>query len=128
MGGLPVRWAPGRTAARQQHALLVTDLVWIATDQPAGVDLDRIVDASTGEVDSQNLDFSGASLRHAYVVVHFSDGFHGQARLTETGWDVTQVLRIGDAVSPVPEPVPGFMLAAGLGLVTLARRRAGRAA
>jgi hypothetical protein len=93
-----------------------------------GLDLDRIVDASTGEVDSQNLDFSGASLRHAYVVVHFSDGFHGQARLTETGWDVTQVLRIGDAVSPVPEPVPGFMLAAGLGLVTLARRRAGRAA
>lgn len=84
-----------------------------------GLDLDRIIRASTGEVDSQNLDFSGESLRHAYVQVTFSDGHRGQAVLAVQGWDVTQVLRIGEAVSPVPEPGAGLMLVVGLGWVSL---------
>ncbi|MEX8495575.1 PEP-CTERM sorting domain-containing protein [Sphaerotilus sp.] len=93
-----------------------------------GLDLDRIVHASTGEVDSQNLDFSGASLRYASVQVKFSDGYCAQARLAELGWDVTQVLHIGEAVAPVPEPAPGLMLTAGLGVVLFGRRKAGRQA
>ena len=93
-----------------------------------GLDLDRIVHAPTGEVDSQNLDFSGASLRHAYVQVTFSDGYHAQVRLAELGWDVTQVLRIGETIAPVPEPALEMMLAAGLGVVLFGRRKAGRQA
>lgn len=91
-----------------------------------GLDLDRIIHASTGEVDSQNLDFSGASLRQASVQVTFSDGYCAQVRLAELGWDVTQVLHIGEMVTPVPEPAAGLMLAAGLGWVLLGRRKAGR--
>jgi hypothetical protein len=91
-----------------------------------GLDLDRIVHASTGEVDSQNLDFSGASLRQAYVQVTFSDGYHEQVRLAELGWNVTQVLRIGETVAPVPEPAPALMLVAGLGAVLFGRRKPGR--
>lgn len=97
-----------------------------ATWSFGGLDLDRIIDASTGEVDSQNLDFSGASLRQASVQVTFSDGYCAHAHLSELGWDVTQVLHIGEAVAPVPEPTTGLMLAAGLGLVLIGRRKAGQ--
>jgi hypothetical protein len=102
-----------------------------------GLDLDRIVHTATGEVDSQNVDFSGVSLRNAYVEVCFSDGFRGQARLAALAWDKTQVLYIGDAVTPgaasvpvpvpvpVPEPAQGWLLAAGLGWMGLRRRKAG---
>ena len=93
----------------------------------SGLDLDRILQASTGEVDSQNLDFGGESLRHAYVQVTFSDGYRGRASLAALGWDVTQVLCIGEAVTPVPEPAAGLMLAVGLGGVLLGRRRTGAA-
>ncbi|MDZ7855706.1 PEP-CTERM sorting domain-containing protein [Sphaerotilus sp.] len=93
-----------------------------------GLDLDRIVHAATGEVDSQNLDYGGTSLRHAYVEVHFSDGFSGRAWLEQTGWDVGQVLVIGDAVPAVPEPASALMLMAGLGLVAGVRYRTGRTA
>jgi hypothetical protein len=96
-----------------------------ATWHFGGLDLDRILDAATSEVDSQNLDSSGESLRHAFVQVSFSDGYRGRVALAVQGWEVTQVLRIGDAVSPVPEPEAGLMLAAGLGVVVLGRRRTG---
>ena len=91
----------------------------------SGLDLDRIIRASTGEVDSQNLDLGGESLRHAYVQVTFSDGYRGRATLAALGWEVTQVLCIDDAVppvSPVPEPGTGLMLVAGLGMVLGGRR------
>jgi hypothetical protein len=91
-----------------------------------GLDLDRIIHASSGEVDSQNLDFSGASLRYASVMVTFSDGYCAKARLDALGWDVTQVLHLGDAVTPVSEPTQGLMLVAGLGVVLFGRRKAGR--
>ncbi|WP_338414179.1 PEP-CTERM sorting domain-containing protein [uncultured Sphaerotilus sp.] len=91
-----------------------------------GLDLDRIVHASTGQVDSQNLDFGGASLRYASVMLTFSDGYCAEARLAALGWDVTQVLHIGDVVTPVPEPAQGLMLLSGLGMVLFGRRKAGR--
>ena len=50
-----------------------------------GLDLDRILNAATGDVDSQSLDFSGASLRYAYVEVCFSDGIRARAPLAELG-------------------------------------------
>lgn len=103
---------------------LATHGVWTF----GGLDLDRILDVSAGAVDSQNLDFSGASLRHAYVEVRFSDGFCGYGRLAETGWNVTQVLTIGDAVTAVPEPASALLLATGLGVVARVRRRAGHPA
>ncbi len=93
-----------------------------------GLDLDRIVNAATGDVDGQNLDFGGASLRHAYVEVYFSDGFSGRAHLAETGWHASQVLVIGDAVTPVPEPASALLLMAGFSLVAGVRGRTSRAA
>lgn len=93
-----------------------------------GLDLDRIVRASTGEVDGQNLDFEGVSLRYAYVEVLFSDGYRAHAHLQALGWDVTQVLHIGQAVSPVPEPAAAWMLAVGAGMLWGTRRRADRSA
>jgi hypothetical protein len=62
------------------------------------------------------------------VQVTFSDGYHAQVRLAELGWDVTQVLRIGETIAPVPEPALEMMLAAGLGVVLFGRRKAGRRA
>jgi hypothetical protein len=87
-----------------------------------GLDLDHIVDAGAGVVDSQNLDFAGTSLRHAYVEVLFSDGFRAHAHLASTGWDVTQVLHIGQ-VSPVPEPTAAWLLVCGFGLLRTACQR-----
>lgn len=117
---------PGSSTHYSTQAWTELQLAHHETWTFGGLDLDRIVHAATGEVDSQNLDFGGASLRHAYVEVHFSDGFSGRAWLAETGWDVGQVLVIGDAVPAVPEPGSAFMLLAGLGLVTAARCRASR--
>ena len=86
-----------------------------------GLDLDRIIDLSPAEVDSQNVDLSGASLRGAYVEVVFSDGQRGRAALAETGWNVTQVLEI--VAAPVPEMPSLALMAGGLVLVFLGRRR-----
>jgi hypothetical protein len=93
-----------------------------------GLDLDRIVRTETGEVDSQNLDFAGHSLRHAYIELRFSDGFEARAPLWQQGWDVTQVLHIGGPVSAVPEPASAALLAAGAVLLWCRRRMAGSTA
>ena len=119
---------PGSSTHYSTQVWTGLQLAHHATWTFSGLDLDRIVHAASGEVDSQNLDFGGASLRHAYVEVHFSDGFSGRAWLAETGWDVGQVLVIGDTAPAVPEPASAFMLAAGLGLVAAARYRADRVA
>lgn len=87
----------------------------------AGLDLDRITRLEPAEVDSQNVDLVGDSLRGAYVEVVFSDGQRGRAALAETAWNVTQVLEI--VAAPVPEAPPLALLAGGLTLVFLGRRR-----
>jgi hypothetical protein len=86
-----------------------------------GLDLDRIVGIVPAEVDSQNVDLSGESLRGAYVEVVFSDGLRGRAALAEAGWNVTQVLEI--VAAPVPEAPSLALMAGGLVLVFLGRRR-----
>ena len=121
--GRSMQWIPGSSTHYSKEVWPSLDIGSQATWRFSGLDLDRIVDSATGEVDSENLDFSGESLRNAYVSVRFSDGFSGQAPLATQGWNVTQVLFIGDAVPPVPEPATSLMLGAGLGLVLLGRGR-----
>lgn len=116
-------WLAGNSTHYSSEVWSALDVVSQASWRFSGLDLDRIVSTATGEVDSQNLDFSGQSLRNAYVSVRFSDGYCGHASLATLGWNVTQVLTIGDAVSPVPEPGANLMLGAGLGLVLLGRRK-----
>lgn len=87
----------------------------------SGLDLDRITRLEPVEVDSQNVDLVGDSLRGAYVEVVFSDGQRGRASLAETAWNVTQVLEI--VAAPVPETPSLALMAGGLVLVFLGRRR-----
>lgn len=121
--GEPTHWLAGNSTHYSNEAWSALDVASQATWHFSGLDLDRIVNTATGEVDNLNLDFSGESLRNAYVSVRFSDGYCGHAHLATQGWDVTQVLYIGDAVSAVPEPGTSLMLGAGLGVVLLGRYR-----
>lgn len=90
----------------------------------AGLDMDRVVSlGSPVVVDGTDLDLVGTSLLGAFVEATFSDGSRGRAWLNGTGWNVDQVLDISGAPPAVPEPSVLALLAAGLALVFVGRRR-----
>jgi hypothetical protein len=87
----------------------------------SGLDIDVITNISTNEVDSQNLDMVGTSLRTAYIELTFADGYYKVMHLNQTPWSVTQVLDFG--VAPIPEPESYAMMLVGLGVLGAVRRK-----
>jgi hypothetical protein len=93
-----------------------------------GFDIDYIVTVMPLVVSSQILDFTGDSLRNAFITATLRNGTVLSGSLLRTGWTTDQqfTLSVDNGAPPVPEPGTLLLLVtgmAGMGRAVFKRRR-----